>query len=44
MRISKWGLPFLYLLYFNIDLKTENTTFVRFSDYYFNIPLWAIVF
>jgi hypothetical protein len=40
MRIPKWGLPFLYLVDLkNYCKKTKNTTFVRFSDYYLNIPL-----
>jgi hypothetical protein len=47
---SKKGLPFLYLLYLKscchmsmvVVKKTQkNTTFVRFSDYYLDNPLWG---
>jgi hypothetical protein len=39
---SKWGLPFLYILYLtsNCEKKQKITTFVRFSDYHLNIPRW----
>ncbi len=37
VRIPKWGLPFLYRLYPKIIVK--KYTFVKFSDYYLNIPL-----
>ncbi len=42
VRIPKWGMPFLYLLYIKSYCKKQkNTTFVRFSDYSLNIPLWG---
>jgi hypothetical protein len=36
---SKMGSAILYLLYLKSIQK--NTTFVRLSDYYTNIPLWG---
>ncbi len=46
MRIPKWGLPFLYLLYFKsyCKKKQKNSSFMRFSDHYLNISLGTIVF
>jgi hypothetical protein len=42
MKIPKWGLSFLYLLYLKSYFKKQkSTTFVRLSDYYLNIPLWG---
>jgi hypothetical protein len=40
--ITKWGLQFLYLLYLkHYCKKHKNTTFMKFSDYYLNIPPWG---
>jgi hypothetical protein len=40
MRIPEWGSAILYLKSYS-EKKEKNTFFVRFSDYYLNIPLWS---
>jgi len=45
MKIPKWDLPFLYLLYLkSYDEKTEIYNFVRFGDYYLNISPCGNIF
>ncbi len=40
MRIPKWGLLFLYFLYLkSYGEKTEQYNFLRFSNFYLDIPL-----